>query len=577
LKNDVVETSKKVTKKVAHEHARIPFGQDGFQISSAAKPSTISSGTATNVAEAATYYSHELYRGPKGEQVTVKYCTTTEDCERTAKLFLNERVVGFDMEWSMYLKASDPITNFVSCIQVASESQIAIFHLSLCSSNKGNTEVVGDIMAPSLVQLIQSPDILKTGVNIAGDGRRLSQHLHLKPRALFELSHYHNILADRRTATGAITKALYSLDKMTQDYLGYKMDKGMVRTAGWTNQLNQTQKSYAATDAYASLHLFFELERRCRKHVEPTPTRSGGIVGEERFNHADPSSLPEKERSTTEQIDDSDPCSHSEIPSPLLGIFAATVQAQFVSLKGSINEKDSLLGSQFEGRENLRQKATLANGNRRSRRKRPIEAALRKADADKMLAGAGAGANPSSAGTWAEAEEKRKRVQKARNSKAEGTAARLMARSLTSQPLNNKTLTSRWICRIARKPKLKLVLKISTPIVRGRKIHMLPKRTSEGFAESSPQSSVAGSEVDWESDSESDSKLDTLQSENQLALLIRMVMVITSSFSLSPTELLRQNRKKALTELEKEESDWDEVEDETEETEDDDEISGSES
>jgi hypothetical protein len=55
--------------------------------------------------ERKVYWSHKYYRNSKGESVKVHYASNLQESENLAKRFLNEKVIGFDMEW-MYSKYS---------------------------------------------------------------------------------------------------------------------------------------------------------------------------------------------------------------------------------------------------------------------------------------------------------------------------------------------------------------------------------------------------------------------------------------------------------------------------------------
>jgi hypothetical protein len=248
-----------------------PFGPGGYQIAKPAPKTSTQDSNSEEYPSAIPIYSHTLYRNPEGKSVTVHYCTNKTQCETYAKLFLNEAVVGFDMEWSNSAKTAT-LKQSVSLIQIASESRVALFQIATCTGTTSE-----ELLAPSLRKLIESESIIKCGVNVAGDGSRLARYLNVRPRGLFELSRYHNILANRRISSGQITRVLYSLDKMVSDYLGCKMHKGDVRMSNWAVKLSHVQCCYAAADAYASLHLFHELERRC-KNLDPAPERAVGLV-----------------------------------------------------------------------------------------------------------------------------------------------------------------------------------------------------------------------------------------------------------------------------------------------------------
>lgn len=45
------------------------------------------------------YWCYDLYTSAAGEKVNVHYCKTIEEFNRVAELFLNDKVLGFDLEW----------------------------------------------------------------------------------------------------------------------------------------------------------------------------------------------------------------------------------------------------------------------------------------------------------------------------------------------------------------------------------------------------------------------------------------------------------------------------------------------
>ncbi|GME66340.1 BRCT domain-containing protein [Neofusicoccum parvum] len=215
-----------------------------------------------------SYWSHTLYHGPEGQDVIVDYCRTFEQSEKIAKHFLTEPVLGLDMEWSPYASPYDGIKMNASVLQLASEERIAIFHLAL---HEGKT--AAEIFPPALKQIIESAEILKTGVNInSADGGRLRTYLNLQPKGLFELSHLYNLLSNNRTAGGYIMRKLKSMSDQVEAKLGLPLLKDSVRTSRWDRPLNQSQISYAATDAYAGFMLFHVMNEQ-RKVMKPAPPR----------------------------------------------------------------------------------------------------------------------------------------------------------------------------------------------------------------------------------------------------------------------------------------------------------------
>lgn len=112
----------------------------------------------------------------------VEYATNVADSERIARKLLNEKVLGFDLEWianDRQRRAAACSTKAnISLMQVACETRIALFHIAL---HEGTT--TSQLLAPTLKRIIESPMILKVGVNVVNaDARRLTQYMGLEPK-----------------------------------------------------------------------------------------------------------------------------------------------------------------------------------------------------------------------------------------------------------------------------------------------------------------------------------------------------------------------------------------------------------
>jgi hypothetical protein len=238
----------------------------------------------------ASFYNHRLYRGPEGQMLSVHYCRNIEVAEKAAKLFVDEKVLGFDIEWKPWASPHS-IKDNASLIQLASEDRIALFHISLFSGDTPN-----ELLPPTLKTILESPDITKVGVAIKGDFTRLKNHLGVEARGVFEISRLHNIV-EHHNSPDRITKRLVSLARQTQQHLQLPLFKGDVRESDWSKQLDPAQLQYAATDAYAGLRIFDVLEAK-RKKLRPTPPLPGLCDGDERMHKrakAPPKSAASKE------------------------------------------------------------------------------------------------------------------------------------------------------------------------------------------------------------------------------------------------------------------------------------------
>lgn len=186
-----------------------------------------------------SYWQHTLYRGPKGnsDNVKVHYCKNKEATERVAQLFLDEEVIGFDIEWKSNSSLSDDITKTVSLIQIASESRIALFHLA----RYPNSHAVNDFVAPTFKTIMESKDITKVGVAIKGDCTRLRKYLQIESRGTFELSHLYKLVKFSSGDVKKINKTLVSLAQQVREHFRLPLFKGEVRSSDWSQELDYRQ------------------------------------------------------------------------------------------------------------------------------------------------------------------------------------------------------------------------------------------------------------------------------------------------------------------------------------------------
>jgi hypothetical protein len=222
----------------------------------------------------ASFYSHRLYRGPEDQMLSVHYCRNMEVAERVAKLLVDKKVLGFDIEWKPWASPKS-IKDNASLVQLASEDRIALFHISLFQG-----ETPEELLPPTLKTILQSADIIKVGVAIKGDFTRLQNHLGIQARGVFEISRLHNVV-EHHASPDKITKRLVSLARQTQQHLQLPLSKGDVRESDWSKELDKEQIQYAATDAYAGLRIFDVLEAK-RKKLRPTPPLPGLCDSDER-------------------------------------------------------------------------------------------------------------------------------------------------------------------------------------------------------------------------------------------------------------------------------------------------------
>lgn len=225
-----------------------------------------------------SYWLHTLYRGPStpGEEpkkVKVHYCQSLHTSERViSQYFLNEKIVGFDIEWMADTNRHGGPKQNVSLIQIASEDRIALLHIAVFAKDN-----ISALVAPSLKKLMETPEITKVGVAIKGDCTRLRNHLSIHSQGLFELSHLYKLIKYSHPDTQdlkKINKKLVSLANQVQDHLHLPMFKGTdVRSSDWSKKLSMDQITYAASDSYAGLQLYnvMDLKRQALDPMPPLP------------------------------------------------------------------------------------------------------------------------------------------------------------------------------------------------------------------------------------------------------------------------------------------------------------------
>ncbi|MDP2831765.1 MAG: 3'-5' exonuclease [Pseudomonadota bacterium] len=170
----------------------------------------------------------------EGEVMVV---ATADELERAMADIRQERVVGFDTETRpAFHKGED----YLPClVQLATARRVYLWQLQRLDFSHALTEVLGN------------PDIIKTGVALAGDIGQLKRLFPLQPAAVVDLGQVARRHGNRQTG----------LRNLTALFLGSRIPKG-VRTTNWSvPRLTPAQIGYAATDAWAGRELYLCFER----------------------------------------------------------------------------------------------------------------------------------------------------------------------------------------------------------------------------------------------------------------------------------------------------------------------------
>lgn len=187
-----------------------------------------------------SFWSYNMYRGPgengSEQPVKVHYCKSRHTTDRVCEYFMNEKVLGFDLEWVAEARVSQGVRRNVSLIQLASPSRIALFHVGCFPKD--------DVLVSSMFKkIMEDPNITKVGVWIKGDATRLRTHMNIDSRGLMELSHLYKLVTHSQTGEyKSINKKLIPLATQVQQYLHLPMFKGNdVRSSDWARPLSMDQ------------------------------------------------------------------------------------------------------------------------------------------------------------------------------------------------------------------------------------------------------------------------------------------------------------------------------------------------
>lgn len=220
-----------------------------------------------------SFWTYDMYRGPSDEggsetetKVKVHYCKSVHAAERVLQQhFLNEKVIGFDLEWAIG-KFESPRKN-VSLIQLATKSRVALLHVAAFPPKDED-----ELVPATLRRIMGDPGITKTGVWIKGDCTRLQKHLGIESKGIFELSHlFRQVKYTMNGRHDLINKRLVSLADQVRETMHLPMFKGQdVRSSDWSKALVMDQIVYSASDAYAAVQLYAMLNHQ-REKLDPMP------------------------------------------------------------------------------------------------------------------------------------------------------------------------------------------------------------------------------------------------------------------------------------------------------------------
>ncbi|KAE8270683.1 hypothetical protein A4X09_0g1645 [Tilletia walkeri] len=195
--------------------------------------------------------------------------------------------LGFDMEWAVDFRKGG--AGRTALMQICSRSLILILHITHMVPEPKNKNTLPALPA-ALEALLCRSDVLKTGVNIGNDGKKLQGEFKQTGKAHASSSAKTGRDA-KKSSSGAVTgiamggllelsylaqqidperwssygRRLISLRELSAVYLGRKLIKDGARTSNWSQQsLSKDQLKYAASDVMVGLEIYEAIRRRAK-------------------------------------------------------------------------------------------------------------------------------------------------------------------------------------------------------------------------------------------------------------------------------------------------------------------------
>ncbi len=178
-------------------------------------------------------------------------------CEEIAEMYLSDPVtslnVGFDLEWPVTYGKGEG-SGKVALVQIAvDESKCYLFHLSAIGS-----------FPKHLKKLVEDDRVKKIGVNIENDMWKLTKDFDFDGRKVIKNS---TIDLGKFANVKLKSKENWSLEGLCRNVLRMRMNKdSSIRCGQWDDfPLDDQQRLYAATDAYACIKIYNILNNKDKK------------------------------------------------------------------------------------------------------------------------------------------------------------------------------------------------------------------------------------------------------------------------------------------------------------------------
>ncbi|MDD6473581.1 MAG: 3'-5' exonuclease domain-containing protein 2 [Bacteroidales bacterium] len=160
---------------------------------------------------------------------------TPEETEKAIEYLKNFKLLGIDTETRPSFSKGH--MHKVALLQISTEEECFLFRLNLTG------------LTLPIIQLLENPDILKIGVSLHDDLMMMHKRAPFEAKGIIEL----------QTFVKEFGIQDMSLQKIYANIFNQKISKSQ-RLSNWeANSLSESQKQYAAMDAWACLKIYTKL------------------------------------------------------------------------------------------------------------------------------------------------------------------------------------------------------------------------------------------------------------------------------------------------------------------------------
>ncbi|MEN7972928.1 MAG: 3'-5' exonuclease [Verrucomicrobiota bacterium] len=159
-------------------------------------------------------------------------CKTEEEAESAAGKLLKETLLGFDTETRPAFRKGESYDP--SLLQLATETEVYLFQIQQCG------------LTPSLLKVLSSPDIVKSGVALERDVSELQAMADFEPAGFVELANIAKKARIKNLGLRGLTAILFN----------FRISK-KEQVSNWARkELTESQQIYAATDAWLGRKIY---------------------------------------------------------------------------------------------------------------------------------------------------------------------------------------------------------------------------------------------------------------------------------------------------------------------------------